>query len=206
MKYVKKMPDIDVALSQKLRNDGWEKLKEPPNLAFATLCAMPFALLLGGITIWIAYLLNPLLFEFLKGETLKITITFNFMTQLFIIVILVFMLLHEMIHAIFIPNFMKSDKTFFGINGMFGFVFTTEPIKKWRFIIISIMPCVLLSFVLPFILNLFGLLNGYTVFLCLLNAMGSCVDVLNLFLITFQVPNGNTIINNGFETYYKYTK
>ncbi len=96
-----------------------------------------------------------------------------------------------------------SIKTYWGINGVFGFVFTTEKLKKVRFIKISLMPYLLLSVILPFILYTFGVLNGYTVFLCLINAMGSCVDFLNICLITFQVPKGAYIINNGFETFYK---
>lgn len=112
------------------------------------------------------------------------------------------MLIHEFIHAALIPNFIKSDKTFWGINGLAGFVFTTEPIKKRRYIIISFMPSILLSIILPILLDMVQLLNGYLAFLCVLNAMGSCVDFLNVILIVFQVPNNATIINNGFETYY----
>lgn len=206
MKYVKKIPTTDKKLSQELQKHGWKKINEPTNLAIATICSMPFAFSLGGIVIFIAYLLNPLLFDFIKNQSFSFTINFDAFSLAYIVIILVFMMIHELIHAMFVPNFIKSDKTFIGINGIFGFVFTTEPIKKGRFIIISIMPCVLLSFVFLLILNFFGLLNGYTVFLCILNAIGSCVDFLNVFLVALQVPNGNTIINNGFETYYKHVK
>ncbi|MGV8906228.1 MAG: DUF3267 domain-containing protein, partial [Acetobacterium sp.] len=110
---------------------------------------------------------------------------------------------HEFLHACFIPNVLKSDKIYWGINGFFGFVFTTEKIKKGRFLIISIMPFILLSVILPLILNILGLLNGYIILLCLINAMGSSVDCLNMCLIAIQVPNGSHIMNNGFETYFK---
>lgn len=206
MKYIKKMPSTNKELSIKLQNEGWKKLKEPSNMMAATLYSMPFAFMLGGIVVLITVFLNPSLFQFLQKDSYNFTLSFNLFTILYIIIIFAFIMLHELIHALFIPNFIRSDKTFWGINGLFGFVFTTEPIKKGRFIIISIMPCVLLSFLLPFILNLFRLLNGYTLFLCLLNAMGSCVDFLNVCLIAFQVPKGQTIINNGFETYYTLIK
>ena len=65
------------------------------------------------------------------------------------------------------------------------------------------MPFILLSVLLPFILNSLGWLNGYTVFLCLINAMGSCVDILNMCLVMIQVPKSSYIVNNGFETYFK---
>lgn len=116
------------------------------------------------------------------------------------------MLVHEMLHAIFIPNFIKSEKTEWGLNGVFGFVFTTEPIKKQRFLFISCMPFILLSIVALFLFDLFGCLNGYTLALCLINAAGSCVDFLNMLLIGAQVKKNCTIINNGFETYYRFLK
>lgn len=166
------------------------------------MCAIPLALILVGITTWLVYQLNPGLFAFLEERAINFTVSFNFATLLYIIGIFVFMLIHEFIHAVLIPNFIKSDKTFWGINGLFGFVFTTEPIKKRRYIIISFMPCILLSIILPILLDMVQLLNGYMAFLCVLNAMGSCVDFLNVVLIVFQVPNNAVIINNGFETYY----
>lgn len=185
---------------------GWKKLKEPSNLCMATLLSIPFAFLLGGTTIGIIYLLRPALFDFLKASSFEIIFNIDLKIVLYIIVLFVFMAIHELIHAIFIPNFAQSDNTFFGINGLFGFVSTTEPIKKGRFIVISIMPFIILSVIFPIVLNLFQLLNGYMLFLCLLNAMGSCVDFLNIILIIFQVPNKSTVINNGFETFYNNVK
>ena len=65
------------------------------------------------------------------------------------------------------------------------------------------MPFSLLSLILPFILNILGWLNGYTILRCLINAGGSCVDCLNMCLVAIQVPRGSYIVNNGFETYFK---
>ena len=160
--------------------------------------------MLGGLTVLILSFLDPSLFDFIHDGSFSFTFKLNFSAILYVAGIFVFMMLHEFLHAVFIPNFIKSDKTFWGINGLFGFVFTREAIKKGRFILISAAPFVLLSVILPFILRLFGLLNGYTVFLCVINALGSCVDFLNIILVAFQVPTGRTIINNGFETYYGY--
>jgi len=206
MKYAKKIPPTDKTLSEQLMGAGWKKLKEPSNLCMATLLSIPFAFLLGGTTIGIIYLLRPALFDFLKASSFEIIFNIDLKIVLYIIVLFVFMAIHELIHAIFIPNFAQSDNTFFGINGLFGFVSTTEPIKKGRFIVISIMPFIILSVIFPIVLNLFQLLNGYMLFLCLLNAMGSCVDFLNIILIIFQVPNKSTVINNGFETFYNNVK
>ena len=86
---------------------------------------------------------------------------------------------------------------------MFAFVYTEEKIKKSRFIIISVMPYLILSFISPIVLSSLGVLNGFLCFLCLLNAGGSCVDLLNIILISKQAPNDSYILSNGHNTYYK---
>ncbi|GAA0125686.1 DUF3267 domain-containing protein [Clostridium sp. CTA-19] len=204
MKYIKKIPNSDKELSNKLINEGWKKLKEPSNLAMATLLSVPFMFINGIISVAIAFYLYPPLKEFFSStHSFSIEFKLDSFSLIYIGVILLFMTIHEFLHACFIPNVLKSDKTYWGINGVCGFVFTTEKIKKNRFLIISIMPFILLSILLPFILNIFGLLNWFTIFLCLINAMGSCVDCLNICIVAIQVPKGSYIVNNGFETYFK---
>lgn len=204
MKYVKKMPSTDKELSDNLVSQGWKKIKEPSNIITATLLSIPFMLINFIITLAIVTYLYPPIKESLSlTEGFEFTLKLNLFTLLYIIGIFLFMIVHEFLHAAFIPNVLKSEKTFWGINGVYGFVFTTEKIKKGRFIIISMFPFILLSLVLPFILSALGWLNGYTILLCLINAGGSCVDSLNTLLIATQVPNGSYIVNNGFETYYK---
>lgn len=206
MKYVKKLPSTDYKLSAQLVEKGWKKVKEPQNLALSIFFSFPFAFLLGGIVLWIAYFLDGSLFGFLFSDSLKISFHINLFSLLYVLIIWGYMLIHEMIHAIFVPNFLKSEKTFIGLNGMFGFVSTTEPIKKGRFLIITVMPFILLSILPLFVLNFFDYLNWYTLGLCLMNATGSCVDFLTMFLIAIQVKNKRTIISNGFETYASPTK
>jgi len=204
MKFAKKIPPTDKELSMKLKSDGWKIIKEPKSIGIATLRSLPFALLLGAVTLIVTYWLNPSIYEFLNIEHgFGFSFNINLFTLLYVFGVLVLMLFHEFLHAVFIPNFLKSNKTYWGINGVFGFVATSEKLKKDRFIKISLMPYLLLSVLLPFVLYAFGLLNGYTVFLCLINAMASCVDFLNICLIGFQVPKNAYIINNGFETFYK---
>jgi len=204
MKYIKKIPLTDKNLSNILISEGWKKIKEPSNLGLATLLSVPFMLINEIIFISIAFYLYPPLREFINSNHgFSLTLKIDFITLLYIPIIFLFMIIHEFIHACFIPNVLKSDKTYWGINVFFGFVCTTEKIKKSRYIVISIMPFVLLSVILPLILNIFGWLNWFILFLCLINAMGSCVDCLNICIVASQVPNGSYIVNNGFETYFK---
>lgn len=204
MRYIKKIPTTDKNLSNKLISEGWKKLKEPSNLVVATLLSMPFMIINAIISITIAYYLYTPLKEFLISDNgFRITIGTDLITLIYIIAIFLFMTIHEFIHASFIPNVLKSDKTYLGINILFGFVYTTEKIKKSRYIIICFMPFLLLSIILPFVLNSFGWLNWFTLFLCLVNATGSCVDFLNMCIVAIQVPNGSYIVSNGLETYFK---
>lgn len=203
MKYTTQMPSTDKQLSIQLLSDGWKKIKEPHNLMISVLLSLPFLFVLGGMTLIFAYLLEPKLFSFITSESLRISIRMDIRMLLFLISIFVYMFFHELIHAVFIPNFTKSNKTYWGVNCLCGFVFTTEPILKSRFLIITVMPFFLLSLVSLGLFYISGFLNWYTIGLAFINAIGSCVDFLNLFLITFQVKSGKTIINNGFETYYK---
>ena len=46
-------------------------------------------------------------------------------------------------------------------------------------------------------------MNGFIMFLCVLNAGGSCVDVFYTLLILFKIPNGSIVKNNGAVTFYK---
>ena len=120
-----------------------------------------------------------------------------------IIGFIVFITLHELIHAAFIPNAFHSSKTLWGIIGLGVFIYTTEAISKRRFIMISIMPYIVLSLLFPLVMSILGGLNGYTILLCLINAMGSSVDFLNGYLILVQVPDDALILSNGRETYYR---
>ncbi len=202
MKYTKKLPQTDKELTQRLEKNGWKKIKEPKNLLSAVLFSFPLSCILIAIIVYIAFILEPHLFKFITSDSLEITIPINLKSLIFIVGIYLYMLVHEMLHAIFIPNFAKSEKTEWGLNGIFGFVFTTEPMKKSRFLIISCMPFILLSIIALFFFYLIGCLNWYTLTLCLINAAGSCIDFLNMILVGVQVKKGSTIITNGFETFY----
>src|SRR5665648_419843 len=149
MKYIKKIPLVDKALGNELISDGWKKLKEPSNLFISILFSVPFMFINAVIFTVIASYLYPPLKELLNSEQApSLSITINLFSLIYVAIIFVFMTVHEFLHACFIPNGLKSDKIYWGINGLFGFVFTTEKIKKGRFLIISIMPFILLSVIL----------------------------------------------------------
>lgn len=209
MKFVKKIPDADKKLSDKLISEGWEKIREPKNLFVTILISIPLMFINAVISIliinqfsnWWKNVAN-MWTSIVDNSSFNITISTSSIV-FFVAAVFILLIVHEWLHMIFIPNFIKSDKTCWGITLNGGFVATTEKIVKNRFIIISAVPFILLSVVLPIILGICGLLNNFIVFIIIINAAASSVDVINIILISVQVPRNSYIINNGFETYFK---
>ncbi len=202
MKYVKKIPPTDQNLKESLMADGWEKIKEPSSFLAAVVLSLPFMILAGMVGYSIISQYDNVFVESLKGlieqGTVDINIRFDYILYAYVMIFL-----HELLHAALIPGFPRSDNTCFGIRPWGGFVFTTEKMTKNRFLVISIVPFILLSVLLPVVLGFFSLLTGIIAFLVMLNALASSVDLLSAFLVLVQVPGGSTMVNNGFETYYK---
>jgi len=156
-------------------------------LTYAVVC--PFYDMLDSVQQFVEHGFS---FTFSMAGVLKFTAAIYF-----------YVVMHEMLHGIMIPDFRKSDKTFWGFNILGGFVFTTEELTKNRFMVTSIFPYLVLTVGVSVVFGLLGMLNGFILFLIIINAGGSCVDFLNIALIAFQVPRGSKIINNGAETFYK---
>jgi len=204
MIYRKKVPPTDSNLSEALINTGWKKIREPKNLFVAVMLSVPFMILNSLITLYFVSPIRNWLVELgRKLDSFSFVFTIDIKFFAYIIIVFAFLVVHELLHAIPIPDFMNSKKTFWGITHFGGFVSTTEEITKRRFVLISIIPFVVLSLIMPIILNFANGFNGFVVFLAIMNALGSSVDILNMLLIAIQVPNGSRIINNGFETYFK---
>jgi len=112
---------------------------------------------------------------------------------------------HELLHLVFVPGFLTSDKAFLGITYFGGFAYSEEVLSKSRFILILLAPFIVISIILPGILGALNLLNPLLKFMILTNAMGSSVDMLNLVLVLVQVPAGAYLTCNGTRTYWKTT-
>ncbi len=202
VKYARRIPQTDNELREWYLQNGWQTINEPSNLMFAIFLSMPFMVANAFLAYFTLHLANPEYAEtvrdFLFGESWALTIRFDYILYVYL-----FVVFHEFLHLLFVPNFFKSDKTWIGVKPWGGFVFTTESLRKGRFLLISVAPFLILSIIVPFILGVAGLLNGFLIFLVLLNAFASSVDMLNAVLIAVQVPKRGTTVNNGFETYYK---
>ncbi|MFJ9384073.1 DUF3267 domain-containing protein [Peribacillus sp. NPDC101481] len=200
MKIVNKLPKSNQRLHLDLIKNGWVPMKEPKNLISAILLSIPLMIVAAIISIGIINIFSNISLSDFGLTSSSISITIN----LGIIFLLVFLLiLHELLHLIFIPNFIKSEKTYVGLTLFGGFVITEEEILKSRYIFITIAPYMIISIIFPLILGVFGLLTPPLKFLIILNSMASSVDILNLLLIIKQVPNNAILKSNGPYTYWK---
>ncbi len=200
MKLLHKLPKSNPNLQLDLIKNGWIPMKEPKNLVSAILLSIPLMIIASMISIGVINIFSDITLKDFGFTSGGISITINLGVILGIVLLLIF---HELLHLVFIPNFMKSEKTSIGLTLFGGFVITEEEISKSRYIFITIAPFIILSLILPLILSAFGLLTTTLKFLVILNAMGSSVDLLNLLLIMKQVPKNSTLTCNGPNTYWK---
>lgn len=202
MKILNKLPKSNPRLHLDLIKSGWVPMKEPKNLISAILLSIPLMIVAAIISIGIINIFSSIsLSDFgLTSNSLSIAINLDIIFWLVLLIIL-----HELLHLIFIPNFIKSEKTYVGLTLFGGFVITEEEIFKSRYLFITIAPFMILSIILPLLLGVFGLLTPTLKFLILLNSMASSVDILNLLLLIKQVPNHAILKNNGTNTYWKHT-
>lgn len=201
MRWISKIPSEDMARKEELMKDGWRPIKEPKTMGAVIAAAIPISFLLllivGGWLTW----LFPAFREAMNFE--KITFRIDLKLLLYLIGIYLYILIHELIHLAMIPDAFRSPRTFFGLNGFFGFVYSEEIMTKGRFLLVSIMPLFILSFVASLILFALGGYHGYWMLLFLINAAGACVDIFNILLVGWQVPRKGMIVGNGMATYYK---
>lgn len=200
MKILNKLPKSNPSLHLDLIKNGWVPMKEPKNLISAILLSIPLMIVAAIISIGVINIFSTIsLSDFgLTPDSISITINLGI---IFLLVLL--LVLHELLHLIFIPNFIKSEKTYIGLTLFGGFVITEEEISKSRYIFITLAPFMIISIIFPLLLSVFGLLTTTLKFLIILNSMASSVDMLNLLLIIKQVPKNATLKSNGPDTYWK---
>jgi len=200
MKLIKQIPEFNESLGEELQNSGWSTLKEPGNLVSAIILSIPLMAINLLIAIVVIGIVSTISFEEfgLANGSLSMSINLDIIFALLILIVT-----HELLHLVFIPNFIRSTKTFVGITFYGGFVATEEEIVKSRYLLITIAPFLVGSILLPFILGVLGLLTSTFKLLILLNAMASSVDILSFLLIVKQVPAKAIVKNNGPKTYWK---
>jgi len=192
-----------------LMADGWRKLNAPGSTAIAILMSVPLMLLSFIIVAGIVMLVAPAsLSQLTDFFSSLFTGSFSIEIKLLdilpgILSLVLLMLVHELLHLVFIQGFLRSDKTYLGIMYAGVYVVTEEVLTRQRFIIISLAPFIVLSVLLPIVLGATGMLSPGLIILALLNAIGSSVDLLGLLLVIRQTPPRAGILCIGMYTYWK---
>jgi len=200
MKFLYKLPKSNPNIHLDLIKNGWIPMKEPKNLISAILLSIPLMIVASLISIGVINIFSSISWRDFGFTSGGISININLSVILGIVFLLI---IHELLHLMFIPNFMKSEKTSVGLTLFGAFVMTEEKISKPRYMFITIAPFMIISVIFPLILSISGLLTTTIKFLIILNSMGSSVDLLNVLLIMKQVPKNATLTSNGANTYWK---
>lgn len=200
----------DEAKASRLIAEGWTRLKEPGDIVQAMVLSVPLMVANMLITAGLIRLVAPAALNQLIGLALSpfSSTSFNVELNLLevglgILSLALLMLIHELLHLVFVPNFPRSDKTRLGLTYAGAYVVTEEIMTRKRFGLIGLGPFVIVSLALPLILGLAGLLSPGLIVLALLNAMGSSVDIMGLLFMITQVPRGSVLRCCGWNTFWR---
>lgn len=193
------LPDFDEEIHEKLLKDGWRELKEPKSLMGQVALSIPFVIF--------NFIISQLIIGIFMNEisvTIEDTEDLKYAYLIILAISIVLIVVHELIHLLFIPNFIKSDNTYIGFTYFGGYVYTKEALTKYRLCLIYIAPFVFLSIIFNAISGSLGLYNVPLSAFIILNSIGSSVDILSLTLVLLQVPKDAYLIMNGMRTYWKH--
>lgn len=205
LKYLRKVSKTDLELSNELSFKRWVKLKEPKNFKMSLLLIIPFAFTNTMLSfIVLMSFNNPIRKVMNNFSSSYISKYLNLYTFVIIIIsAILVMIVHKLLHIIFIPRFRNTDNIFWKYS-VFGISFVTkEKLLKKRYIVVSLMPFFIISIMLPILFGVFNLINWTIIFLAIFNALISSIDVLKLYLIIIQVPKNSYIIRLKKSIYYK---
>ena len=201
MRIRNKFPRVDSERHQYLLDNKWTLVKGPRGIPRTILLSIPLMFINAFIAFWIIKIFDGISLEEFGISPDSIDISFNIVYLLGFVLILI--ISHELMHLVFMPNFIKSKKTYIGLTYFGGYVYSEEIVTKIRFIIMIIAPFFIISIILPIILSFFGLLTTFIKLIVLANAASSSVDILCLILILIYVPSGASLANNGSKGYWK---
>ena len=201
MRIRNKFPRVDSKRHQYLLDNQWTLVKGPRGIPRTILLSIPLMFINAFIAFWIIKLFDVISLEEFGISPDSIDISFNIVYLIGFILILI--ISHELMHLIFMPNFIKSKKTYIGLTYFGGFAYSEEIVAKIRLIIIGIAPFFIISIILPIILSFFGLLTPFIKLIVLANAASSSVDFLSIIFILIYVPSGASLVSNGSKDYWK---
>lgn len=170
-------------------DEAWTPLKESDNMWMVQLQAVPFMIINVAVVIVLMRLIG---------------ISFVLNTTMMLLAFLIFIPVHELIHALFFPENLKSDNVYFGfiLKSFAFFALYFGEMKRNAFIRVLLAPFVIITLAGLLCLFLLGS-NGLVEHIIVFNALGACVDCLGVFLVLQQVPRHALVRNKKIRTYWR---
>ncbi|WP_345240602.1 DUF3267 domain-containing protein [Pontibacillus salipaludis] len=175
--------------------EGWTMLKEP-NATLAQWIALP----IGLFGILLVYLLAVVLgieefYQFRFGWNLLLAYA-------------VMLPIHEWLHAVVFPAKLKSDDIYVGVlmKYLVFFAFYTKRMSRNRALAVYLTPFLVLSILPIVVMAVTGVYSLFLFDIAFLNAIGACVDLLAIWMISTQVPKEAVVRNKGYKTYWKHQR
>lgn len=172
------------------------KYKEPKNFVQLNIIASLYAIPLIAIVISL-YFLKIYIYE-LHYYYSPVTSLIGFSLAFICIVP------HELLHGICFPKGANVEM-YYSLKNMMAFVCSTVKMTKSRFIFLSAFPSLILGILSLLIWFFIPEINMFTSILFhfgFLSLIMGCGDLMNIVNTIIQVPNGATVQNSGFHTYW----
>jgi len=114
MRIRNRFPRVSSERNQYLLDNQWTLVKGPKGIILTILLSIPLMFLNAFIAFWIIKIFDSITFEEFGISPDSMGFSINLVYVLGFILILI--ISHELMHLIFMPNFIKSKKTYIGLT------------------------------------------------------------------------------------------
>ena len=171
----------------------WRALREPRRPGLALLLSLPLGLVAAAGLLTLAAHLTP-------GRQVSFQINLATVAALAVLVPL-----HELLHALALPDPLRSPRIVVGCWPRLGLVYVhfTGELSRNRALWVSLCPLLGLSAASLGLARLHPPAAGFYLGLGVVNALFSSADLLAVLLVGWQVPRSARVRNFGWFTYWR---
>lgn len=186
----------------------WRPLREPSPW-LAQLIALPLGIAVTGLLAFLWYLLTPLRNYPSAFSTSHVLHSFlNLPVPSFLLLILGvlgLMALHELLHAVVHPKAGLSPHTVLGFwpSTLLCYAYYDDELSRNRLVASLLTPLIVISIVPLVVIAVGQVAFGWVAVMSCFNAFASCVDMLGVGMLLFQVPRTAIVRNQGWKSYWR---
>jgi Putative zincin peptidase len=200
--------------------EGWLPIREPvPRVLM--LIAIPVAIglfLLWGVLCFLVFPVEQFVPEIIPISEKVIQIQIPIVASIletsiwpFLTILILFIPIHELIHALCFPDRGLSSRTFIGVWPSRGFFYAhyEGSMPRNRFLLVLAAPFIALS-LMPITLiaglRFLGWLPEIMLslaWLSLVNSLGAAGDLIGVWRVSSRIPRAAMVRNKGWKTYWK---